>query len=567
MPSQAWTKSEEQRVLRIEPYEPPVVAALVEGLNLPHLVARVLATRGIRTCDDGMRFLYPRIEHLSDPFLLPDMEAAVNAVAHALKSGRRIGLFGDYDADGVTSTALMINFLREVGVRPEVYLPARSEGYGLNPEAVETLRDKGVSLLVCLDCGSSNAIEIEMARGFGMETVVLDHHEVAEPHPHALALVNPKRKGALFPTRELAACGVTFFFLIALRRTMNRQGLLKRPINLKRQLDLVAVGTVADMVPLTGDNRVLVKFGMEMMQKQPREWLRSFFRQGVIFSQKLDGYALSFIIIPRINAAGRVSHPMAALEFLTATGEAECARLLEALNGANRQRQGMEAVVIREALTMMEEEPLAEKQTLVLHKEDWPPGVIGIAAQKLAESQGKPCIIFTKVDGTWKGSARSVPGLDLYGTVSTISDLLVKFGGHRFACGLSVDEANLSRFPGAFEEAVRGALRCGERVICVDAAIEFEDLTRDLVEYIELLAPFGFGNPRPGFLLAPRAVSVSNGSIKLVDRRNRIWYGKAQKRTEIPDSPGVKIIACPAIREKMGEKFIHLHIREFVTGD
>jgi single-stranded-DNA-specific exonuclease len=167
----------------------------------------------------------------------------------------------------------------------------------------------------------------------------------------------------------------------------------------------------------------------------------------------------------------------------------------------------------------------------------------------------------------WKGSARSVPGLDLYGTVSTISDLLVKFGGHRFACGLSVDEANLSRFPGAFEEAVRGALRCGERVICVDAAIEFEDLTRDLVEYIELLAPFGFGNPRPGFLLAPRAVSVSNGSIKLVDRRNRIWYGKAQKRTEIPDSPGVKIIACPAIREKMGEKFIHLHIREFVTGD
>ena len=567
MPSRLWTGSEEQRVLRIEPYELPVVAALVEGLNLPHLVARVLATRGIKTCDDGMRFLYPRIEHLSDPFLLPDMEAAVNAVAGALKSGRKIGLFGDYDADGVTSTALMVNFLRELGVRPEVYLPARSEGYGLNPEAIETLRGKGVELLVCLDCGSSNADEIEMARGFGMETVVLDHHEVAaEAHPHTRALVNPKRKDALFPTRELAACGVTFFFLIALRRTMNRQGLLTRPINLKRQLDLVAVGTVADMVPLTGDNRVLVKFGMEMMQKQPREWLKSFFRQSLIFPQKLDGYALSFIIIPRINAAGRVSHPMAALEFLTATGEAEAARLLEALNGANKERQGMEETIIREALGMMEGESFPSRRTVVLYKEDWPVGVIGIAAQKLAESQGKPCIIFTKIDGTWKGSARSVPGLDLYGTVSTLSDLLVKFGGHKFACGLSVDEANLSRFPGAFEEAVRGALNRGERVIGIDAAIEFEDLTRELVEYIELLAPFGFGNPRPGFLLAPSAVSVSNRSIKLVDQRNRVWYGNVQKRTEVPDVPGVRIIACPTIREKMGEKFIHLHIREFVTG-
>ncbi len=287
----------------------PVVAALVEGLNLPHLVARVLATRGIKTCDDGMRFLYPRIEHLSDPFLLPDMEAAVTAVADALKSGRKIGLFGDYDADGVTSTALMVNFLGELGVKPEVYLPARSEGYGLNAGAIETLREKGVELLICLDCGSSNAAEIEMARDLGMETVVLDHHEVAEPHPRARALVNPKRKDALFPTRELAACGVTFFFLIALRRTLDRQGLLKRPINLKRQLDLVTVGTVADMVPLTGDNRVLVKFGMEMMQRQPKEWLKSFFRQNLIFSQRLDGYALSFIIIPRINAAGRVCAP------------------------------------------------------------------------------------------------------------------------------------------------------------------------------------------------------------------------------------------------------------------
>ncbi|MGD0232411.1 MAG: single-stranded-DNA-specific exonuclease RecJ, partial [Syntrophorhabdales bacterium] len=422
-------------MLRIEPCEAPVVAELEHGLNLPHLVARILSTRGIRTAEDGERFLYPRLEHLSDPFLLPDMESAVNAVVEAIRSGKRIGLFGDYDADGVTSTALMVNFLKHLDVPAEVYLPAREEGYGLNPQAVRALRQKGVELLVCLDCGSSNGAEIKLALDLGMETVVLDHHEMGDPHPGAQAIVNPKRKDALFPTRELAACGVTFFFLVALRRIMDRQGLLKAPVNLKRELDLVTIGTVADMVPLTGDNRVLVKFGMEMMEKEPRAWLRSFFRQNMIYRQRPDGYALSFIIIPRINAAGRVSDPLAALEFLLATEDEDCDRLLSALNTANKERQGREGAIIQEAIGMMEDKGLSENHSLVLHKEDWPVGVIGIAAQKLAESYGKPCIIFTRVDGTWKGSARGVPGLDLYGTVRTLSSLLVKFGGHKYACG------------------------------------------------------------------------------------------------------------------------------------
>ena len=228
----------------------------------------------------------------------------------------------------------------------------------------------------------------------------------------------------------------------------------------------MTLGTVADMVPLTGDNRVLVKFGMEMMQKQPREWLKSFFRQNMIFSAEARRLrALSFIIIPRINAAGRVSPPDGRPRLPHRTEEAECDRLLSALNRANRERQDMEEAIIREAMEMMEDGPLSESIRLVLYKEDWPVGVIGIAAQKLAESHGKPCIIFTRVDGTWKGSARSVPGLDLYGTVSTLSDLLLKFGGHKFACGLSLDEDELSRFPDAFEEAVKGALVKGEKIV------------------------------------------------------------------------------------------------------
>jgi single-stranded-DNA-specific exonuclease len=554
-------------VLRIEPFEPGSVALLEERLHLPRLVAQILAIRGIDTVEAAERFLFPSLEHLSDPFLLPDVEPAIDALLDAIGSGRKIGVFGDYDADGVTSTALMVNFLEKAGVSPEVYLPGRDEGYGLNARAVRTLHEKGVSLLICLDCGSSNTAELEIASSLGMEAIVIDHHEVPEARPYPRALVNPKRKDARFPTRELAACGVTFFFLLALRRSMHNRGLLKQPINLKREMDLVALGTVGDMVPLLGDNRVLVSFGMEQMKKAPRAWLKSFQRQNLLFRQRVDGYALSFIIIPRINAAGRVSHPSTAFDFLRETGQAASLGLLEELNKANRQRQDLEEAIVQEAHEKIVEERLAERCSLVLSKEDWPIGVIGIAAQKLSESYGKPCIIFTRVDGIWKGSARSVPGLDLHGTVGTVSSLLLKFGGHRYACGLSLPEENLASFPEAFEDAVRKCLLQTERTISVDAVVEFEDLTIDLVEQIELLAPFGFGNPRPNFLLTPSSVSINKRFVKLTDRQNKTWQGNSYKPGPAPVGRGLKVIACPTMREDLGEKFIHLQVREFVTSD
>jgi single-stranded-DNA-specific exonuclease len=552
-------------VLKLESYEKEAVRLLEERLNLPNLIARVLAIRGIETVHDAERFLYPSLDHLSDPFLLPDIGPAVSAVMEALASGRKIGLFGDYDADGITATALMAGFLERLGAALEVYLPGREEGYGLNSSAVRVLREKGVDLLICLDCGSSNVAELELARQLGMEAVVIDHHEVGDPHPPSRALVNPKRRDSVFPTRDLAACGVTFFFLLALRRTLHERGLLRHPINLKRELDLVTIGTVGDMVPLTGDNRILVKFGMRVMQGQPKPWLRSILKQNLLFQQRLDSYALSFVIVPRINAAGRVSHPMCALQFLLATEEKESGRLLAELNKANRERQEIEEAIIREAQEKIAGEGLADRRSLVLSKEDWPIGVIGIAAQKLAEAYGKPCIILTRVDGTWKGSARGVPGLDLHGTVGSVSSLLIRFGGHRHACGLSLAEENMDLFPQAFEEAVRRCLPETERSVVVDAIVEFDELTADVVEYIELLAPFGLGNPRPSFLLAPSSVSVNNRFVKLIDRQNRTWHGNLYRKMEMPDSPGFKVVACPTLREDLGEKFIHLQVTEFLA--
>jgi single-stranded-DNA-specific exonuclease len=552
-------------VLKIETYERHSVAALVEDLNLPRLVAKILSIRGVRTTREAERFLYPSLDHLSDPFLLPDVEPAVATVIEAFQQGRKIGLFGDYDADGITSTALMTNFFSKIGVTPEVYLPGRDEGYGLNPTAVEKLREKGVTLLICLDCGSSNTAEIEMAKGLGMEVVVIDHHEVLEPFPPAKALVNPKRSDSAFPTRELAACGVTFFFLLALRRILDRRGLLRQPINLKRELDIVTLGTVADMVPLTGDNRILVKYGTEVMHKHPKLWLKSFFRKNILFQQRVDSYALSFIIIPRINAAGRVSDPIKGLQFLTATDQGEADTLLMALDEANRRRQGLEEDIIREAHQVIRNESLSQKHSLVLSKEDWPIGVIGIAAQKLAEAYGKPCIILTRVDGTWKGSARGVPGLDLHGTVGSVSSLLLRFGGHKYACGLSLSEENVMLFIEAFEEAVKGRVLDTERVVNVDAIVDFEELTKELVEYIELLAPFGFGNPRPSLLLAPATVTINNRSVKLVDQNNRTWYGNIPKKAELPAGTGARVIGCPMLKEERGEKFIRFQIRDFIT--
>lgn len=551
-------------MLKFEQYDVNTVDALEKSLHLPGLIARILAIRGIRTADDAQRFLYPRLEDLSDPFLLPDAAKGVEAILDAVRTGKKIGLFGDYDADGITSSALMMNFLSQLGLRHDVYLPGREEGYGLNQDAVKKLRERGIDLLVCLDCGSTNIAEIELARQSGMEVIVIDHHEPGPVRPDTLALINPKAKESLFPTRELAACGVTFFFLLALRRTMDRQGLLRHPINLKRELDLVTVGTLADMVPLTGDNRILVKFGMQMMHQRPKRWLKSFFGRNILSRGKLDQYALNFIIIPRINAAGRVSDPSMALRFLLAQEEEESNNLLADLDAANRQRQGIEEEIVREAMAKIEEDGLLTRNSIVLYKEGWPVGVIGIAAQKVAESYGKPCIIITRANGMWRGSARGIEGMDLHGTVGTLSPLLLKFGGHKYACGVSLMEENLQPFAQGFEEAVH---RLGpiKRVTRVDAVVEFEDVTGELVEYIELLGPFGIGNPRPSFLLSPAAISVNKRFVKLTDRRKRTWYGNVQKKPGMPDQREAKIIACPAFREEMGEKFIHFYIREFVS--
>jgi single-stranded-DNA-specific exonuclease len=363
---------------------------------------------------------------------------------------------------------------------------------------------------------------------------------------------------------------VTFFFLLALRKALHTEGLLHQPINLKRELDLVALGTVADMVPVTGDNRLLVKFGVDVMRQRPRPWLKSFLKRNLVRKGTLDEYALSFGIIPRINAAGRVSNPRIALDLLITETEERSDELLTKLNEANRKRQEIEEGILRDAVGQCEAQGLTNGHSLVVFSENWPVGVLGIVAQRLVETYKKPAVVITRTETAWKGSARGVHGLDLHRAIASVSSLLLGFGGHKYACGLSVAGENLLALREAFDRQVRENLQDTEEMekrLFVDAVVSYEDLTREVVETLEMLAPFGVGNPRPSFLLPASSVTVNGGFARITVGNKRTWHGMVVRGVSLPGDPSVRLIASPMIREEMGDKFVHLLIKEWLPAE
>ncbi len=540
------------------------IRVITADLGVPELFARILISRGIETADDARVFLKPKLEDLSDPFLLPDIQKGVDRLIDGLTKKETICLYGDYDADGVTSLALMANFLKHFSINPVIYIPTRQEGYGLHKEAIKNLSEKAVTLLISLDCGSSNIEEVGYAKDCGIDTVIVDHHEMGQIVPQANALINPKRKDSRFPTRDLAACGVTFFFLLALRRTMHRKGLLKEPMNLKKELDIVTIGTIGDMVPLTGDNRIMVRHGMETMNKHPRAWLKAMHKNKTITKSIVDEFTLGFIIVPRINAAGRVSEPKNAFNFLVSEDEQAATSCLKSLENANRHRQNIEEQIVREIVNDLKKDHLAEKNSIVVYNEKWHVGVLGIVAQKLAEMYKKPSIVITKLDNAWKGSGRGAKGVDLFETITSLSSLLLKYGGHKHACGISLAEESLCSFADAFEKSVRYNEAAQERqeILC-DTEAEFEELTTEFMNYIGQLSPFGVGNPRPNISVNPAHIApLKYGRVKITDKNKRTWYGYMQPDKSIPRSDTLYCVVSPVLREEMGEQFINLNIKE-----
>ena len=533
--------------------------------GVPDIIARILVARGITTPDEASVFLRPRLGDLSDPFDLPDMNKGIMRLVDAVIKREKICIWGDYDADGISSTALAYNFLKNLGITPVIRIPAREEGYGLHIEGIHRLHDEGISLLISVDCGSSNIEEITRANELGIDTIVVDHHEIGADLPPAHAVINPKRKDSAFPTRDLAACGVTFFFLMGLRRVLHKRGLISGHINLKKELDLVTVGTVGDMVPLSGDNRILVRHGMEVMNEAPRAWLRSMLGNRIISKGLVNEFALGFIIVPRINAAGRVARPDPAFDFLVSPDDAAALSLLKELQAANTRRQALEKNIHEQIVRNIATDGLAGKKTIVVFDEKWHHGVLGIVAQKLTEQYGKPAIVLTRVNGTWKGSGRGGDGMDLFETICSLSPLLLKYGGHKYACGISVAEHNINLFADAFERSVDGALLSRKREVHIDTAAGFDELTGDVLDLLEQMGPFGIGNPRPNLLFEVKGIhTTSKGQARITDHNDRMWDGFYAGKGPVDMNRSVRIVASPTVRMRMGQKFINLSVKEIL---
>jgi single-stranded-DNA-specific exonuclease len=483
-------------------------ARLAGALRVHPLAARVLAARGLADPTAAAGFLEARLADLPDPYLMKGMEAAVARITGAVAAGERIACYGDYDADGVTSTALLAGFLRAAGGEVVTYVPHRlAEGYGLNAAAVGRLASDGVKLLVTLDCGITSVEEVRAATVAGMDTVVVDHHTVPVELPQAAAILNPHQPGCAYPSKDLAAVGVTFALVMALRRALREAGRFgaDRPEpNLKEALDLVALGTVADVVSLVGANRVLVKWGLEELARTRRPGLRALKRvAGIAEGIALGAGQVAFRLAPRINAAGRLDDAGRGVRLLLTTDAREASALAEELDRENQARQEIEKAILEEALVDAAARVKAGARGLVLHRAGWHPGVVGIVASRIVERFHRPAILVGALDGMGKGSGRSIEGFHLYDAIAACAAHLVRFGGHKHAAGVTIDPAAVPGFREAFEAHAARVLAPEALVprTRIDGWVGSEDLGERAANDLARLAPFGAGNPEPVWAL------------------------------------------------------------------
>jgi single-stranded-DNA-specific exonuclease len=486
-------------------------ARLAGELSLHPLAARVLAARGLADPAAAGRFLGAGLADLPDPFAMKGMEAAVARIRRALDGAERVACYGDYDVDGVTSTALLSGFLRAAGGDVVTYTPHRLvEGYGLNAEAVRKLAGDGVKLIVTLDCGVTAVEEVRAAAALGVDVVVVDHHTAPVELPAAAAILNPHQPGCGYADRDLAAVGVTFALAMALRRRLReagRFGAARPEPNLREALDLVALGTVADVVPLTGANRLLVRFGLAELARERRPGVAALKRvAGVAPGLPVSAGQVGFRLAPRLNAAGRIDDAGRGVRLLSTASPAEARALAEELDGENRSRQEIERAMLEEALAAAAERVRAGARGLVLWREGWHPGVVGIVAARVAERFHRPAVV-AGVDGaTAKGSGRSIEGFHLHDALAACREHLVRFGGHRHAAGLTAAPEALPAFREAFERVAAERIAPEDLVprCRIEGRVAAAEVTDRAAQDLERLAPFGAGHPEPLFAFAGR---------------------------------------------------------------
>lgn len=459
------------------------------------LLATILANRNILKEEDIRLFLNPTRNDFYNPFLITDMDIAVNRIIKAIENKENITIYGDYDVDGITSITVLKSFLNDIGVETNTYIPNRLiEGYGLNKEAIDKISKKGCNLMITVDCGISAIEEIEYANSLGIETIITDHHEAGNEIPKAIAVIDNKRKDSKYPFRELAGVGVVFKLIQAIGITLK----LKEESYLK-YLDIVCIGTISDIVPLVDENRVIAKLGLLLVAQTKNIGLRSIINSSGY--NKIDSNTISFGVAPRINACGRMGKAEEALELFLSKDKNEVNELTNKLNEHNRKRQETEKTIFENAVEKIKEEHLDENKAIIVGGENWHHGVIGIVSSKITEMYFKPSILFSfEEDGTGKGSGRSIPGFDLHEALMKCSDTIEKFGGHSMAVGITVKKDNLEKFKKEFEQiATQSKIDEIIPIINIDAKVDLSDIDKEMVESLKQLEPFGEANKMPVF--------------------------------------------------------------------
>lgn len=549
---------------------------LIRELGLSQIISRILISRDIVNPDDARRYLSPSLRDLHNPFQMQDMKKAVQRLICAIHQKEKVVIYGDYDADGITSVVVLLRFLRQIYEGVIYYIPDRiTEGYGLNLAAVERMHSEGVSLIVSVDCGISDHEQIAYARKLGIDTIILDHHQLSNTLPQAVAVVNPNRTDCRFPFKHLAAVGIVFNFLIALRGALRQEGFWKDDLypNLKEYLDLVALGTIGDIAPLMDENRIFVKMGLDLMTEDRRIGIRALKLVSGIEHQVIDTAKASFCLIPRINAAGRVDSAKEAVELLLTENPVRADELAIKLDGFNRKRQAMEKLIFTEILEQVGDQFDTEKiGPLVFASANWHPGVIGIVASRMVDRFGRPAILISLKDGIGKGSGRSISDFNIYQGLKRCESLLLSYGGHHFAAGISIREEDIEKFSILFKEVVHENSPETDftAFTTIDAQCSLTEINHELLSQFDQLAPFGSRNPEP--ILCVRNVSVASPSIvgnnHLKMRvssngvtRNSIWFSNGQYLPEL-SAALLDIVFTPQINYWNGSSDIQLKMRD-----
>lgn len=509
----------------IKEINPTIAAELAEISGVNILTAAVLVGRGIVSAKDAQSFLKPSFASMPDPFLLKGVDAAVTRLCSALSSGENICVYGDYDVDGISGTALLVSFLRRIGLNCNYFIPNRFEdGYGLSQPALEQIIASGASLVLSVDCGITSVAEAEYCCLNGIDLIITDHHSPKETIPDACAVINPLQPDCPYPFKMLAGVGVAFNLLVAMRSRLRQSGFFNehQEPDLREWLDLVALGTIADVVPLVGQNRVYAFYGLKQLGESQRPGITALKRVAGVKDEVSCGQ-VGFRLAPRLNAAGRIESAVPGVELLLGSEQQTSDAIAEELDAANAERQSIERGMLEQAIALVAADgAYPARRSIVLASADWHQGVVGIVASRLVERYHRPTILIAlDQDGNGKGSGRSISGFHLLEALTACSEHLDRFGGHRYAAGITITADKIAAFTSAFEAESSRMLAGVELMptLDIDAVAQPSDVTADLVRELNRLEPFGAGNPEPTLLLRGlKAVErrvVGDGHLKL----------------------------------------------------